>query len=127
MADNNITKSLEIFRMNLRQDLNELIDNKVDSLVNKMDTKFDSFSGKVEEKFDKVDVKINSINEKVHCVTDHVNYKICQMENLSYKEIDLIKNELHRSAERDFRMLFGVIITVTLSLAGMIARSLHWF
>ena len=29
--------------------------------------------------------------------------------------------------ERDFRLLFGVIITVALGLAGLMAKGFHWF
>lgn len=35
-------------------------------------------------------------------------------------------SELRRNQERDFRVLFGAIITTTLALAALIAHVAHW-
>lgn len=36
-------------------------------------------------------------------------------------------SELRRAAERDFRLLFGTLITAVLGLAALMAKGFHWF
>lgn len=45
----------------------------------------------------------------------------------SLKEIKDDVREIKRDARTDFRMLFGAIIAVALSLAGLMAKGFHWF
>lgn len=42
------------------------------------------------------------------------------------KEIKDDLRAMRTSQERDFRLLFGAIITVTLGLAGLMAHGFHW-
>ena len=42
------------------------------------------------------------------------------------KELRSDIKELRRDTDRDFRILFGAIITVALGLAGLMAKGFHW-
>lgn len=48
--------------------------------------------------------------------------KVDGMENSTRNRFESAR-DLH---ERDFRILFGVIITVALALAGLLAKGFHW-
>lgn len=45
----------------------------------------------------------------------------------SLKEIKDDVREIKRDARNDFRLLFGATITVSLGLAGLMAKGFHWF
>ena len=42
------------------------------------------------------------------------------------KEIKDDVREIKRDARSDFRILFGALITVSLGLAGLMAKGFHW-
>jgi hypothetical protein len=55
---------------------------------------------------------------KLEAVIEHVQA------DLSDVKSDL--RDLKKEAGRDFRILFGAIITVALGLAGLMAKGFHW-
>ena len=42
-------------------------------------------------------------------------------------EIKIDVRELRKAFETDFRLLFGALITVAVTLAGIMAKGFHWF
>ena len=58
-------------------------------------------------------------------IADGITYKIARLEaTVEYVVREL--GDLRRSQERDFRLLFGVLIVTTLGLAGLIAKGFGW-
>ena len=78
--------------------------------------------GKGEEKLVKVESDIAGIRVDVAVLTTGVSH-------LQGNVMDLGKDvhELRGHQERDFRVLFGALIFVALSLAGLMAKGFGWF
>jgi hypothetical protein len=57
---------------------------------------------------------------------DEVNHRFEEV-NHRFDTVDRRFDSIRDALERDFRLLFGAIITVALGLAALMAKSFHWF
>jgi hypothetical protein len=57
---------------------------------------------------------------------DEVNHRFEEV-NRRFDAVDRRFDSMRDALERDFRLLFGAIITVALGLAALMAKSFHWF
>jgi hypothetical protein len=62
------------------------------------------------------------LEPRVRSLETHIDYMRQQLGDM---RTDI--RSLRTDGERDFRIVFGTIITVALGLAGLMAKGFHWF
>ncbi|MDB6009249.1 MAG: hypothetical protein JWL65_1499 [Gammaproteobacteria bacterium] len=77
---------------------------------------------KAEDRLAKVESDVAGIKVDVAVLTADVSYIKGNVSDLRQDVADLRGHQ-----ERDFRVLFGSLIFVALSLAGLIAKAFGWF
>jgi hypothetical protein len=77
---------------------------------------------KAEERLAKVESDVAGVKVDVAVLTTDVSHI---KGNVSHLRQDV--SELREHQERDFRALFGALIFVALSLAGLMAKGFGWF
>lgn len=63
---------------------------------------------------------------KLESSVEHIERDIADIKVILRRHDDKF-DSMRDKMDRDFRVLFGVIITVALGLAGMMARGFKWF
>lgn len=90
------------------------LDRKLDDRMGKLDDRM----GKVDDRIDKLDDRVAALTERVARVETGIDFLRSDMKNLS--------DGLLAVRTTDFRLMFGALIAVALSLSAMMAKGFGW-
>lgn len=90
------------------------LDRKIDDRVGKLDDRV----GKLDDRIGKLDDRVSALAERVARVETGIDFLRSDIKNLS--------DGLLAVRTTDFRLMFGALIAVALTLSGMMAKGFGW-
>ena len=100
--------------------------------ISRLDHKFDNRFGKLDDRIDKLDDRIDKLDDRIGKLDDRVaalGERVARVET----GIDFLRSDIKNLSEgllavrtTDFRLMFGALIAVALSLSAMMAKGFGW-